>query len=471
MRLFPDLHHRSNAAITIVGMTALCTSLAALLILFMNMALIKKELFSETHSFAKMLGVNLSVPLVFNDKAYANEILETLKLHPSIAHACVYKSDGQLFTQTTDTKSADCPAYAPAAGQPLDAAIQIPVFQNETRVGSVSVYHNSERVQNFREHIIWPSLGIIIGFTLLVAVPLSALVQRRISRPVNRLVANAQALIPNRQHDPNDMNMAFQMIELARKQLIELKEANKWGAYKVECITKNFQLSFALVNDQLQANHDIVVMNESLIQHSKFDTKEVAALFAVSRTEIERSQQYLTRLGNLLIYHERYVHSLPTQGRIEAVLREAYHDYFGKFYTNRISLSVHSVVDQGIKCFPEELMSFLFSYFQFCDLAATEETEATINFSSRHIDSNENKVLCSLDLDLSGSPITILPVENFYEDLVAHNMLSTVELEDKMKATVEKMLFFANLNTQHRPAMGMQFRPNGVLIEFYMDGQ
>jgi Periplasmic sensor domain len=470
MKLILDMHFRSQAALIIIGTTAFCTSFAALIIMFANINFAKDQLLAETTSFAEILGVNMAVPLAFGDKTYANEILNSVKLHKSIARICVYKKDKTLFTEGGSSNGIICPQNSLGSTSANELIINVPVLQNEVNLGSMSMYVSDERVEDFRHHIFLPSLGIIIGFTLFIAVPLSALVQRRISKPVNQLVSNAQSLVPNQHNDPNDLYVALKVVALAKQQLLEFKNAAKWDAYKTKSLVKNYKLSFTLIKDQITSNSALAETNESLVRHSQLPQALAAELFALASSESRRAQENLQRLEHMLGFHQLYLASYPTRQRIDDIIRESYEHYFGKFRSHKIVLEIGLIIDTPINFFPDAFKAFIISYFAFCDQITQSDITATIKFMCGHPSEMVEKINCTLLLTSEDPIISILPNSTSQSNRSEED-ISSLEFEDKVKSSIESLIFFANLNSRSESAVSMRISERRLLVNFNIDEQ
>lgn len=134
----------------------------------------------EVGTVARLLGANLSAAILFDDPAAATKLLGALTEAPDIVTALVRLPDGREF--------AHYPA-APGAKPPAGARTQVlstPIRLDADHLGSLEIRWDSAVIESRLDQFL-SSLGVVAALAIAVAVILSTLTQRLISRPIEAL--------------------------------------------------------------------------------------------------------------------------------------------------------------------------------------------------------------------------------------------------------------------------------------------
>jgi len=190
MARFRDLPIRSKL------MTGfMLTSLVALLIMMGALTFYDRETFrgeaeADVNVLAGVIGENASSSLVFNDPETARTTLGALKAQPHITAALVFDRDGKPFASYTTPTSGTLPDRVPPDGlrfslNSLDVAR--PVNFNNARVGTIFLRSDLSEMHERRSRYLILA-GIVLAAAWFVALIMSSMFQRAISRPIVSLL-------------------------------------------------------------------------------------------------------------------------------------------------------------------------------------------------------------------------------------------------------------------------------------------
>ena len=190
MARFRDLSIRSKL------MTGfMLTSLAALLLTvgaltWYDRATFRDEVLRDVDTLAGILGENASSSVAFNDRQQAQATLAALRAQPQITGAAIYDSKGALFATYVRAKNGDKPAAQPHDGTWIDAqhiGVARPILFSGARVGTLTVRSDLSEMAVRRARTLQIAGGIYVAAAFL-ALLLSGLFQRTITRPIHRLL-------------------------------------------------------------------------------------------------------------------------------------------------------------------------------------------------------------------------------------------------------------------------------------------
>jgi len=190
MARFRDLSIRSKL------MTGfMLTSLAALLLTVGGLtaydrATFRDEVLRDVDTLAGILGENASSSVAFNDRQQAQATLAALRAQPQITGAAIYDSKGALFATYVRAKNGDKPGPQPHDGTWIDAqhiGVARPILFSGARVGTLTVRSDLSEMAVRRARTLQIAGGIYIAAAFL-ALLLSGLFQRTITRPIHRLL-------------------------------------------------------------------------------------------------------------------------------------------------------------------------------------------------------------------------------------------------------------------------------------------
>ena len=146
---------------------------------------------------ADMIGANSTAALVFADPASAGETLSALAADPRILAACIYDARGQVFATYRRTDQRE-PFVAPPVGSgdafsPGHYDLYRPIVLGRERLGTIFL-RTDLGVLHAQMMRYVQIVGLILLASIGIALLLSSLLQRLISRPILRLTATANRI-------------------------------------------------------------------------------------------------------------------------------------------------------------------------------------------------------------------------------------------------------------------------------------
>lgn len=163
-----------------------------------NELLVSREQLSDQMSvLAEVLAENAAAAVAFDDPDSARQVLEALKLEPSVESAVIYTAAGQPFAQYVEagSNSPQLPQNAPPEGCEFDAdghlGISLPIRVQGEPVGTFFLHasndHVYERLTNYSI-----SMALVLLVSFLAVKWLSSRLQRGISEPILSLAHAAE---------------------------------------------------------------------------------------------------------------------------------------------------------------------------------------------------------------------------------------------------------------------------------------
>jgi methyl-accepting chemotaxis protein len=239
---------------------------SAIALLLAGLAIVAYDTFTYTDQKAREISVqgdtlaaSATAAIAFNDAKAATEYLKAFEANPEIAAAAIYSADGKVFARYARPggDGRGVPGTAEPAGRRFQGdALEVfrPVKEGDRQAGTVYLRANIESLpQRFARYggII---LLVLIG-SLVITLPVSARMQRVISRPLQDISQAASliaagdltvALPTERRTDEIGLLMTTfsQMAEGLREQIRGLAEgANVLGSAASEIVASTTQLT------------------------------------------------------------------------------------------------------------------------------------------------------------------------------------------------------------------------------------
>ena len=186
MARFRDLPIRRKlmTGFMLTSMVALLITLGALAV--HDASAVQKEIVRQADVLAGVIGENAASSIVFNDPETATSMLAALRAQPDVLGAFLYDREGKLFASYGREKA---PAAVPPTGTRVGEVITVtrPVTFNDARVGTVHVQNGLGVLRERRRQYLYLAAGVLAVATF-VALILSSMFQRAISRPVLALL-------------------------------------------------------------------------------------------------------------------------------------------------------------------------------------------------------------------------------------------------------------------------------------------
>jgi len=208
---------------------------------------------------ADTLAASATAAIAFNDAKAATEYLKAFEANPEITAAGIYTADGKLFARYARAGASGraVPAVAEPVGRRLqDDELEVfrPVKDGDRMAGTVYLRAGIESLPLRLARYGGIILVVLIG-SLLITLPVSARMQRVISRPIQEISAAASLIAAGDltvelppQHGSDEIGLLVgtfrQMAEGLREQIRALVEgANVLGTAASEIVASTTQLT------------------------------------------------------------------------------------------------------------------------------------------------------------------------------------------------------------------------------------
>lgn len=293
MRVIPfrDWRIRRKLTLTTVLASAIVLSLAAMLIVLYDVADFRGSLVAKTSTQAHIVGLNCAAALIFEDKTAATETLSALRAETSVTAAAVFDARGNLFAEYRT------PAFSGALALPAEAdaerwhrlgwphlELTRQIAADGDFVGTVMLIGDMTPLRDrvLRQLVI---LGGVLAIALVVAVPISAWLQRLVARPVTSLATTARQVSLERDYtlrasgggrdEIGELVHAFNsMLEQIEQRDAALREANDLLEHRVAERTEHLRRE---ISERRRAERDVRRLNEELEQRVRARTAELEA--------------------------------------------------------------------------------------------------------------------------------------------------------------------------------------------------
>jgi two-component system, NtrC family, sensor kinase len=191
MQFLKNLSIRRKQTLIIMLTSTITLLLASVAFLGVEAFNFRGELTDEISTMTQVAGDNCTAALDFNDPKVAEDTLGALRAEPSIANACVYNQQGEVFAvyhRSGKSTIAQNPPVQPPGHEFRDH--QLRIFQSITMQGKKmgTIYVNSDLYElNDRLKSFAVIAAVVLGISLLVAFFLSVRLERVISGPILQL--------------------------------------------------------------------------------------------------------------------------------------------------------------------------------------------------------------------------------------------------------------------------------------------
>jgi methyl-accepting chemotaxis protein len=199
MRIFQHTSIRHKQIFIILLITSVALLLACAMFVTFETIDFRKEMVWNLFTLAGIIGNNTAAALDFNDAQSANETLLAFEAQPNIIGACVYSRSGNIFDKYDRPGQGItfAPPPKPQAYGSSFARDRLALFEPITSKGDViGVIYLESNMQGLRSKLTQFAFITVAVFllTLLVALLLSARLQRFISEPILDLVRTVRAV-------------------------------------------------------------------------------------------------------------------------------------------------------------------------------------------------------------------------------------------------------------------------------------
>jgi signal transduction histidine kinase len=186
----------------------LFTSVSAVLLacsgfVFYEVSSFRDSAVREAAATASVVTETSKAAVLFRDAAAAERLLAGLEPQARVRNACLYSADGALLSTFQRTASERCPGVAPAAAAPAFVGETLVVIQRiqlrGQAIGTFLLVRDtgdiSERLMHYAQIVV-----LVGGVCLLLALLMSVLLQRVVSRPIIALTQTASTVSSDRNY-------------------------------------------------------------------------------------------------------------------------------------------------------------------------------------------------------------------------------------------------------------------------------
>ncbi|GJL77829.1 MAG: hypothetical protein NPINA01_08180 [Nitrospinaceae bacterium] len=302
--------------------------------IYNDLQIFKKNILKNLTILAGTVGANSRAAVYFDDKATAATILSSLKENSNIQYAAIYDLKGNIFvTYEGQELTKYNPTVKENSSHTIDSGkigLKRPIFLKDQKIGEIYLSADLKEYHDvLKKYLI--IVGIIILVTFAVALAISFLLQKILSKPILTLV-KATKEISNKNdysirvnHDCQDeigeLYMGFnQMISNIEKREKELATTNTILKSEIEQ-RRIAEQSLKLYSKELKRSnqelHDFATiashdLQEPLRKIITFGDRLTAQISNID----EKSQNYLERMQNAAQRMKQFIDDLLEYSKV-----------------------------------------------------------------------------------------------------------------------------------------------------------
>lgn len=362
--LFKDIPIRKKLLRVILLINGIVLFVTCFTFLIYEFYIFRDSTIEKLSTIGKIISVNSTATLAFDDHESAKEILNSLKTEPHIVMACLYDKDGKLFARYPDTARINSFPAAPGKQAYVFTESSLQGYESIIQDGKIlgTLYLKSDlgtMYERFHLYIIMMTSVIVVSFLLTYL--LSKILQRNISYPVLDLAKTAQVISDKKdysvravKHGKDEVGLltdAFnQMLEQIETQNSNLNKFNQ----TLEQNVKERTLQLESVNKELEAfsysvSHDLRAPLRGVIGFTTLlDEKYGTLLDDEAKRIIGVIKSNTLKMGNLiddLLTFSRMGRQdiIKTDIPVNSLVKEIVNDLAGK--EQNISWNIQSLPD------------------------------------------------------------------------------------------------------------------------------
>jgi two-component system, sensor histidine kinase len=187
-----------------IGRLVLTTTFAALLLAGIALLVYEARTYreawvSDLTTQAEILARSSAPALAFEDPQTARANLALLQAREGVDAAAIFKADGSLFASYTRNSADVAPSLPPWRGNRVEGGkllLAQPIVENGETLGTVYLSARYDLAQRIRDYLL--ILGAVMLGALLVALIVSARLQRTITEPIAALTQATRKVIDER---------------------------------------------------------------------------------------------------------------------------------------------------------------------------------------------------------------------------------------------------------------------------------
>ena len=203
---FRDLSINTKLTVILIVSCLLVSLMASGFFIVSEIVSVRRAVLEDLSGLARVIGINVQAPLEFADPDTATEILSSLSARPHILQASVYTADGRLFADF------HAPSVSVEEIRKISREIEkkkiilgkkssrfeksyidltVPIGESENPLGTLILQSDTSAFQAIFSRLLYV-VGVILIATLLLALFLSSILSRFVSRPVLALASTME---------------------------------------------------------------------------------------------------------------------------------------------------------------------------------------------------------------------------------------------------------------------------------------
>ena len=312
----------------------------------------------QVSTLAKVIAANSTAALAFDNREDAQEVLSSLRAEKHIVAGCLYGKEGEIFSRYPATLPASAFPAAPGNdgfqfSYPRLAGFQPVVQGGNKRLGTLYLeYDVATPLHAALRNSVLIAIPVFL-FALLVALAISTLLQRQISRPILSLAKTAQAVSDHRdysvratKHGEDELGLLTDAFNQMLAQIQERDTALSRARDELELRVEERTAELAHVNGGLQAEiverkrTEVVLEHERYLLRSLMDSVPDCIYFKDQESRFLRSNQAHTKLFGL-----------PDPGQL---VGKTDFDFFTKEHAQQAFDDEQQIIRTGEPVFKEE---------------------------------------------------------------------------------------------------------------------
>ncbi|MGC9043222.1 MAG: ATP-binding protein [Myxococcota bacterium] len=182
-------HSKLSSKIIISVLFSILISFLAigLIVHYLSSRIIRDRIISDLRLNAKIIGLNSSAALLFEDKKVAKDILSSLRLLPEIQSAILFDRSGREFAYFIREGGIYIPYYTEVLNSDKQIVVVEEIEIEGEQIGKIVIVSNTDRITGQTRLVTYGVIFGIIG-ALLIAYILMSLFTKVIFKPVKNLL-------------------------------------------------------------------------------------------------------------------------------------------------------------------------------------------------------------------------------------------------------------------------------------------
>jgi signal transduction histidine kinase len=186
----------------LIFMSMLTTTIALTFVgiaLYLNQISLSRHLMEQRLStLSQIIATNTSAALAFGDKQAATDTLRTLNQTASTISACIYDTEGNLFSvfnraEAPEIKCPPAPRKPGLVKEEHGLSVVEPIYLDNRRVGTIYILSDLKMATN-QLHLFAKGIALVLVVASLIALAFASFIQRLVSNSILSLTRTAKTI-------------------------------------------------------------------------------------------------------------------------------------------------------------------------------------------------------------------------------------------------------------------------------------